>query len=303
MSNTGIALFVYNRPDHTRRVLESLRENDIEHLYIFADGPKPSDDPSQIEDVREVIHDVDWCDTEIVEREENAGMVGTTIDGIHHVLDRHERIIVFEDDNVAAPDFVDYCETCLDAYADNDRVMSISGYNPPISIPRTYRYDVYFTYRMGSWGWATWRDAWEKFEINRDDLGKRIKQNAEEVERVIKKAGRDLFPRLKRQVEGAEDSWSVWWCWCIAKHDGLCVNPVESRIKNIGHDGSGAHGVSTDLYEVTLTDRAASETLSLPEEPFVHWRLNRRYVKYNDRSYLTRRAKQKLQTIVEKLTP
>ena len=43
MALAPIALFVYNRPDHTRRTLEALSRNELadqSHLFIFADGPK-----------------------------------------------------------------------------------------------------------------------------------------------------------------------------------------------------------------------------------------------------------------------
>jgi hypothetical protein len=38
-----IALFVYNRPDHTRRTITHLKKNvlaDESRLYIFCDAPK-----------------------------------------------------------------------------------------------------------------------------------------------------------------------------------------------------------------------------------------------------------------------
>jgi len=38
-----IVLFVYNRPDHTRRTLEALASADlaaVSLLYVYADGPK-----------------------------------------------------------------------------------------------------------------------------------------------------------------------------------------------------------------------------------------------------------------------
>ncbi|MCK5014127.1 MAG: hypothetical protein KAS66_09940 [Candidatus Omnitrophica bacterium] len=37
---TGIAIFVYKRHQHISEVLEGFRKNSIEKLYIFADGPK-----------------------------------------------------------------------------------------------------------------------------------------------------------------------------------------------------------------------------------------------------------------------
>ncbi|RYZ88025.1 MAG: glycosyltransferase family 2 protein, partial [Proteobacteria bacterium] len=50
-----IALFVYKRPDHTRRTLEALLANHgfgNRPLYIFSDGPKTSKDIIAVESVR-----------------------------------------------------------------------------------------------------------------------------------------------------------------------------------------------------------------------------------------------------------
>ena len=52
--NTSLApvvLFVYNRPDYTQRTLEALTANEeakYSHLYIYADGPKPSASAEEI---------------------------------------------------------------------------------------------------------------------------------------------------------------------------------------------------------------------------------------------------------------
>ena len=43
-NNTGVALFVYNRPSHFRRVLIALENYKIEELNVFLDGPKNNKD-------------------------------------------------------------------------------------------------------------------------------------------------------------------------------------------------------------------------------------------------------------------
>ena len=46
-----LALFVYNRPQHTLRTLESLLQNELapkSKLYIFSDGPKTAQDEQKV---------------------------------------------------------------------------------------------------------------------------------------------------------------------------------------------------------------------------------------------------------------
>ena len=51
-----ITLFVYNRPFHTRKTLESLEKNTLakeSELFVFADGPKENASKEQLEKIIE----------------------------------------------------------------------------------------------------------------------------------------------------------------------------------------------------------------------------------------------------------
>ena len=53
-----IALFVYNRPEHTRRTLKFLKQNlqaDESRLFIFSDGAKDVKQSAKVGEVRELI--------------------------------------------------------------------------------------------------------------------------------------------------------------------------------------------------------------------------------------------------------
>jgi len=273
--STGIAVFAYNRPEHLKRVLSGLRRNGIEHLYIFADGPKNEDDKQQVSDVRNIIAQIDWCQTTVTARDRNLGLAESLTSGIERVFEDHDRIIVLEDDCIPASNFVSFMNIFLERYAGDERVMNINGYSPPIDIPDDYPYDVYFTYRSSSWGWATWRSAWEQF--NRDPLSlEELEAKKAEVRRATKKAGKDLYPMMRNQLEGNIDSWAVWWSFAIAVNDGLCLNPVNSKVRNIGHDGTGTHTGESEKYNVNL-DTTSVNKFDVPQEPFVDNSINSKY--------------------------
>jgi hypothetical protein len=278
MNSTGIAVFAYNRPDHLRRVLSGLQRNDVEHLYIFADGAKNKQDKEQVSDVREVINQIEWCRTTVTAHERNIGLAESLTSGIERVFEDHKRIIVLEDDCVPAPNFVSFMNTSLERYADDERVMNVNGYSPPIEVPDDYPYDVYFTYRSSSWGWGTWRSAWEHFE--HDPLtAEELERKKNEVKRMTDKAGKDLYPMMRNQLEGSIDSWAVWWSFAIAANNGLCLNPIDSKVRNIGHDGTGTHTGISDKYDVNL-DTAPINELNFPQEPFVDDIINSTYNRF-----------------------
>ncbi len=57
MELAPVILFAYNRPEHTRKTLESLKKNylaDQSTLYIFVDGPKPEATNEQLEKIEQV---------------------------------------------------------------------------------------------------------------------------------------------------------------------------------------------------------------------------------------------------------
>jgi len=291
MSETGIVLFVYQRPDHTRRVLDGLRRNDIDELYVFADGPTQDDDHARIQEVREVVDSIDWCRTNVVERSENWGLAENTVDGLNRMFSNHDRVIMLEDDDVPAPDFVDFMEQCFDEYEDDDHVMSVTGYSPPLSLPKDYPHDVFFTYRDTTWGWGTWKGAWTQYDRRPDELRKVIEAEGNRLRSDLDKAGRDLYPMLQNQLAGETDSWSVWWALTIVQNGGICVNPVESRIRNIGHDGTGIHCNDTDKFDVEVRGDRETGDLTFPPSAEIDPEINKLYNDFHrpDRWTMTKR--------------
>ena len=55
MNLAPIILFVYNRPEHTKKTVESLNQNELSSdssLFIFADGNKNSKDKNAVNEVK-----------------------------------------------------------------------------------------------------------------------------------------------------------------------------------------------------------------------------------------------------------
>lgn len=250
--DTGIGLFVYNRPGHLQRVLDGLQKNDIDRLHVFSDGPVSPEERREVERVRSIVRDIDWCDVDLVASSSNKGLARSVVDGVEYLFDRYNRVIILEDDCVPSFDFVEFMNTCLDKYAETPQVMSVSGYSPPAPMPDDYDYDVYFTRRTHSWGWGTWQSAWEQFEQDPMTLAE-FRDRRSEIARLSRPAG-GLTELMADQLAGETDSWATWWSWAVVKNHGISVNPVDSRVENIGHDGSGTHSGTTDKYAVELAE-------------------------------------------------
>ncbi|TKX69196.1 glycosyltransferase [Halorubrum sp. GN11GM_10-3_MGM] len=276
MVSTGIALFVYDRPDHLRKVLSNLKRNRLNHIYIFSDGPKKGN-RINVKKVREVINSIDWCETTVYYRDKNWGLIDSILSGIRTVFDEHDRIIVLEDDCMPSADFIEFMQLCLNKYQNKDRVMNISGYCPAIDFPNNYSKDVFFSHRSSSWGWATWQDCWEHYEYKPMDLDYLI-ENEYKLREFTDSAGWDLYRMMKNDLRGEINSWAVWWSYAIVKRDGVCLKPVNSRIKNIGHDGSGSNSIQTNRFDTTLKPNTDHQNVDFPDEVSVNRELNKKYV-------------------------
>ena len=86
MNLSPILLFVYNRPAHTRRCIESLSRNSLaveSELFIYADGAKDQTVADDVEEVRQYFRSVQEFKKVIhIERNENWGLAKNIIDGV-----------------------------------------------------------------------------------------------------------------------------------------------------------------------------------------------------------------------------
>ena len=261
MSEPALALFAYNRPVHTRLVLEGLRKNGISRLHVFHDGLKPGYPSAPHEEVKALLAQIDFCEVKVVRREENRGLAGSIVSGVGELLAAHESVIVLEDDCVPSSKFVELMSSLLSRYRDQPRVFAVSGYAPP-GLPEDYPYDICFSPLSSSWGWATWRDRWARY----DPLATGWQEVLETPTlRARFDAPGKFFSRLLRQqmTQGA-DSWAIRWYYALYKNQGVCAWPIRSFIDNIGSDGSGVHGDTTDQFAVQLCEELDASHLRVP---------------------------------------
>lgn len=240
--NAPIVLFVYNRPVHTRRMVESLLQNEeasSSELFIYADAPKNSEAGEAVHEVRAYIHTITgFRSVSIVERDKSWGLANSIIDGVTAVVNRFGRIIVLEDDLVVSPNFLGYMNTALERYQDDDRVMQISGHMFPAQF--TADTDAVFLPMTTSWGWATWERAWKHFNAEAKGYAQ-LKQDAALRKRFNLDGAYDYFSMLEAQIAGLVDSWAIRWYLSVFMQGGLVLFPVKSLLENAGFDGSGTH--------------------------------------------------------------
>ena len=265
-----LVLFAYNRPTHLERTIEAVLRNRLAGrtpVIAYSDGPATERDVSLVEQVRRVLKGIrGFASIEIVERTENLGLARSVIAGVTQVIEAHGRAIVLEDDLVVSPHFLGFMNEMLQAYAEDKRVFSVTGYNYParlVRIPRDYAYSIYFAHRASSWGWATWADRWSQVDWEVGDF-ERFEADVD-ARRRFDRGGDDLSEMLEDQMAGRVDSWAIRWCYASFRLERVNAYPVKSLVSNIGLDDSGVHCGPDDRLADVL-DASFPGELHLPPD-------------------------------------
>lgn len=241
-----IVVFVYNRLDHTKRLIESLSKNTLAKesmLYIFSDAAKKETDKEKIEAVRAYISALGdqnlFKSVSIRCADKNKGLANSVISGVTEVIHQHGKVIVLEDDLVVSPYFLTFMNQCLDKYETEKKVFSVSGFSRDIEYLHDLDIDMYFSCRAQSWSWGTWLDRWDSVDWNVSDY-KQFKYNFEDRKR-FNAGGNDMSSMLDRQQCRKINSWAIRFCYAQFRQRGCTVQPKVTMVQNGGQDGSGTN--------------------------------------------------------------
>ncbi len=263
-----ITLFIYNRPWHTRKCLESLVANPEAKdsvLYIFADGPKSGASAETLESIaaaRAVAKEKQWCgEVIVIEREQNFGLAKSIMAGVAEVLDKHGKIIVLEDDLLLAPGFLEFMNGGLNLYENEEKVFHVSGFIYPVK-KEEFPADTFFLYNASCLGWGTWSRAWKYFNPNAAELLTKIPK--EEYKDFNFGMGLSFTKMLREAAEGKISSWAVRWYASIYINRGLSLHPNQSFVNNTGFDGSGVNsGIFDYQWNKNLAKKVKLEKIPL----------------------------------------
>ena len=167
--NCPVLFLVYNRLETTKKVFNVIKKVKPARLYISSDGPKLEkvNESKIINDIREfILSNIDWdCKVYKLFQKNNLGCKHAVSNGINWFFENENFGIILEDDCLPNQSFFFFCEAMLEKYALDKRINMITGtsYLPEdININVDYFFSKYFPI----WGWATWKDRWNKYDIN-----------------------------------------------------------------------------------------------------------------------------------------
>lgn len=247
----AVLIVAFNRPVHAQRVLAQVRLAKPEKLYVAVDGPRAhrTDDAANVAKTLAVFDNVDWrCDVKRLVRNKNLGCKRGVASAVSWFFEHEEQGVVLEDDCLPSPSFFSFAAHLLERYKHEDSVMHINAVNFQDGCLRSNR-SYYFSKISHVWGWASWRRAWRKYDMEMQGLEDFFDGGG--YKSVINHPGAYGYWRrmLFATKRGEVDTWDYQWAYSIWKANGLCITPEKNLIENIGFGEEATHTkVRSDKY-------------------------------------------------------
>lgn len=264
---TPVAFIIFRRPDKTQKVFEKIRQVKPPKLFVISDAPRP-DKPGEVEkceQTRAIIDTIDWdCEVYKNYADLNLGSYRRIPSGLDWVFSQVDEAIILEDDCLPEISFFQYCEELLDRYRHDTRIMAISGDNFQFGQQRTED-SYYFSHYTHSWGWATWKRAWQYF-----DLEMKAWPQVREQKLLDLILGNDRDARywewiLQLTYESKIKAWDYRWTFAAWLQNGLTILPSVNLISNIGVGEDATHTTSADIPYMNLPTQAMEFPLKHPQ--------------------------------------
>lgn len=259
-----VLLLVFNRPEHTRQVMERLRQLRPARLYVHADGPRAGV-PGETEKVAAVraavAQAVDWpCTVQQLYRTDNAGLREGVYGALNWFFQQEEAGIILEDDCRPDASFFRFCAELLERYRDEEQIMHIGGSNLIESRTKVFETSYVFSRFSFVWGWASWRRAWQKMSLDLEGLDEFIA--ARDIRSLVSSPLAQIYMLEKFRVtqQKINRSWGYAWFYSILKNNGLCIVPTINLVQNVGVGEAGA----TNTAEKNDAARLAAGSMDFP---------------------------------------
>jgi len=262
-----VLFLVFNRPETTVRVFEAIRAAKPPRLYVAADGPRTGyqGEAECCAEVRRIATAIDWpCEVKTLFRESNLGCRDAVSSAVTWFFDNETEGIILEDDCLPCLDFFLFAQTLLERYRNDIRVMQICGGNFSSGL-KFGRASYYFSKYAHIWGWASWRRAWQHYDVDMKDLPSFLSCRMLECifpwQPVVQRRWEQI---LRKTYERSPDfnTWDCQWTYALFKQGGLCLFPNLNLVMNIG--GDGTHNVNAKLMSIPF---GSLGEISHPEFP------------------------------------
>lgn len=265
--NIPVLLIAFNRPNFTEKVFKEIRKARPKKLFVVVDGPRNEEERRKVEEVRKIVSNIDWpCKVKKLIRQKNLGCRKAESSAIDWFFENVKQGIVLEDDCLPSQDFFKFCEEMLEKYRDDKRIMHISG-NNFLGNWRRDKYSYYFSKYPFSWGWASWRRAWKKYDVDMKLYPEIKKKKYLENIHLSFFENHSIKSLFEATYKGL-DTWDYQWFFANLINNGLSIVPNYNLVRNIGFGKNSTHTKKEHFY---LSVSTKEIEFPLKHPPFMIW--------------------------------
>lgn len=262
MLETPVLLIAFNRPEITEKVFEKIAKSKPKKFYISIDGPRKhiSTDTEKVQKVRKIFEKISWdCETNFLVREKNLGCKKSVSKAIGWFFEKEEKGIILEDDCLPNSEFFKYCEELLTRFEKNEDIYMITGDNFQDGRKRGEG-SYYFSKLAHVWGWATWRRAWNNYDLDMKFWPEF--RDSKKFKSIFKsKNAQNYFKTIFDLVyKDKIDTWDYQWTASMWYNEGMSVTPNSNLVKNIGFGPDATH---TKIETERTQNQSTSKILPL----------------------------------------
>jgi len=248
---TPILLLIFNRPEVTKKIFQEIQKLKPKYLFLSSDGPRKNikNEKEKIEQTRKIIlNNINWdCDLKTLVRKDNLGCKIAVSSAIDWFFKYVEQGIILEDDCLPNQSFFYFCENLLNKYKHDGRIMHISG-NNFFNNEQIKKNSYYFSRIPHIWGWATWKRAWKKYDVNIKNFPNFKKNNL--IKNIFNKnlVQSEWNKVFQKVYKNKIDTWDYQWTYTVFTNNGLCINPNLNLISNVGFTKESTHTKNENIF-------------------------------------------------------
>jgi hypothetical protein len=254
--DTPVLFLFFTRPETAKRVFKEIRKAKPRKLFLAADGPRenvPGEDRLCAKTRHVVESLIDWdCEVKRLYREHNLGCKEAVSSAINWFFSQVEEGIILEDDTLPTQSFFQFASKMLERYRNEQKIMHVGGNNYQDGRIRGDG-SYYYSRTACSWGWATWRRSWKKYDVDMAGL-------SDDWTGIINNhLDFPLWPEywhimLQKTAKNEIDTWDYQWHYAIRKNGGYCILPNLNLVSNIGVGKNATH-TTKKTYTTSMKSR------------------------------------------------
>jgi len=243
-----ILFLFFNRLSVTKKVFNTIKEAKPMKIYLASDGPREGDDNELeiVESVRDyVLSNIDWdCEIHTLFQNKNLGCKYACSRAVKWFFENEEMGIVLEDDTMPDKSFFKYCENLLNHYKNDKRIGMIGGHAPINNHNASESY--YFSKYVRFWGWASWRRAWDHYDVELSNFDKLMEAKVLSSSTLSSREERYWSKVAKKLSRGELDTWDFQWLLVCLSQSMLTIVPSVNLVSNLGFGPDATHTLNID---------------------------------------------------------